>query len=481
MASLPSYVASAKPVPWANRAPWYKTITPTYAGVMLWFVFWQDLAKGDGSPAGVLSVGIGPAFLGLILAAVICHFFFYMTPAMLGVRTGLPLYVVGTSTYGVKGGLYMPGFLMGVLQFGWLGVNGFAVAKILCDCFNLDAAVPGVPHAVIATIWIFFAAFMGLKGIKYVAGVATWLPLIPVVVLIVLLVNTWSGLDHFRIDQLIPPQPEDTDILSLLLTKWGVIGILCTYIVGFFATAGAAGVDIASNARNEDDVHIGGLTGIVLPTVLAGEATLLIVAGAYGTGLIPEEMVGNLNPVALMPYYMSKNFANIAMIGLAISSFPGACFSSLVAANSFKTTMPKVNPFLSVGIGAVVAALLAVTGWAGQVVKVFVVIGASFGPICGAMLADFLLSNRRWSGPRAGFNPAGWISWAVGLFVGAFNLVVDMMLPCEWANDMFPHLADWQNYVPVPPVAALVVGFVLYFVLSLIGARSQLLEMPEAE
>ena len=43
-----------------------------------------------------------------------------MVPAMLGMKTGLPLYVVGTSTYGVRGGLYMPGFLMGVLQFGWL-------------------------------------------------------------------------------------------------------------------------------------------------------------------------------------------------------------------------------------------------------------------------------------------------------------------------------------------------------------------------
>ena len=54
MARLPDYVTAAKPVPWANRAPWYKTITPTYAGVMLWFVFWQDLAKGGGTPGGVL-------------------------------------------------------------------------------------------------------------------------------------------------------------------------------------------------------------------------------------------------------------------------------------------------------------------------------------------------------------------------------------------------------------------------------------------
>jgi len=31
----------------------------------------------------------------------------------------------------------------------------------------------------------------------------------------------------------------------------------------------------------------------------------------------------------------------------AIAAFPPACFSSFIAANSFKTTLPKVNPFIS--------------------------------------------------------------------------------------------------------------------------------------
>ncbi len=53
--------------------------------------------------------------------------------------------------------------------------------------------------------------------------------------------------------------------------------------------------------------------------------------------------------------------ANITMIALAISSFPAACFSSLIAANSFKTTMPKVPTLISVGVGALAAVLLAVT------------------------------------------------------------------------------------------------------------------------
>ena len=453
---------------------------------MLWFVFWQEFAKGDGSPAGALAAGFIPAFLGLVVGAVICHFFFYLAPAMLGMKTGLPLYVVGTSTYGARGSLYMPGFLMGLLQFGWLGVNAFAIGKILCMCFDIGQVavegggavtqVPGLAHGAIATVFAVLAAMVGLKGIKYVAGIATYLPLIPIALLVILLASTVGGLSSFKVGQLCP---EGVDLGAAGMSSWAVVGFLTTYIVGFFATAGAAGVDIAANARNEEDVHIGGLIGVVLPTVLAGFAVLLIVAGAYGAGLIQPVNAGNLNPVELMPDILGSRFANIAMIGLAISSFPGACFSAFIAANSFKTMMPKINPFVSVGVGTLISVSLAASGLAGKVVMVFVVIGASFGPVCGAMLADYLLSGRRWSGPRAGFNPAGWISWIVGLAVGAFNLVVDILLPYQWATNAIPNLAEWQGYVPVPPVAALIVGFVLYLVLSLVGVRTKTLEMPE--
>ena len=130
--------------------------------------------------------------------------------------------------------------------------------------------------------------------------------------------------------------------------------------------------------------------------------------------------------------------------------------------------MPKIPPFLSVGIGTLVAIALAVTFVVSKVIWVFVIIGASFGPVCGAMLADYLLAGRKWAGPRAGFNPAGWISWIVGFAVGAFNMVA------AWV----PALAGKQDLIPVPPVAAFVVGFVLYFILASVGLTSRKLDMP---
>jgi cytosine permease len=262
--------------------------------------------------------------------------------------------------------------------------------------------------------------------------------------------------------------------------NWQVVSLLCIYVVGFFATAGAAGVDIASNSRSVEDVHIGGIMGILLPTFLAGFVTMLIVAGAYGADMIPKDRMGEFVAWKLVPDILGTKWGNIAMIGLAISALPGACFSSLIAANSFKTTMPKINPYLSVSIGALAAILLAVTGVADNLIGVFSIIGASFGPVCGAMMADYLMSGGKWSGPRAGFNPAGCISWIVGFAVGAFNLVVQFAVnhQWEWALSRVHHLADWANYVPVPPVSAFVVGFALYVALAVVGLRTRKLPMP---
>ena len=257
MSSLPSYVAAAKPVPLANRAAWYKTIAPTYAGMMLWFVFWQDLAKGTGTArrsAGGRSWS-GPARLG-DLAALICHFLVLRVPGMLGMRTGLPLYIVGTSTYGVQGGFLMPGLLMGVLQFGWLAVNCLARHAALCvlqagmavgPAVRCEVQVPGLAHGIIAAVFAIVAAFVGLKGIQYVARVATYLPLIPD-----RRVAHPVGEDLWRPGRIRAAEAVSVGARPVAAVRPAglgdlvVIGVICTYIVGFFATAGAAGTDIAS-------------------------------------------------------------------------------------------------------------------------------------------------------------------------------------------------------------------------------------------
>ncbi|MBC8372956.1 MAG: hypothetical protein H8E53_05125, partial [Planctomycetes bacterium] len=97
---LPDYVASATPIPQKNRAPWYKNTAQTYAGIMLWFVFWSAVPVGDragGGPVstfagGTVAQGLLGGFLALIAAALAWHFLFYLVPGPFGMKTGAPLF-----------------------------------------------------------------------------------------------------------------------------------------------------------------------------------------------------------------------------------------------------------------------------------------------------------------------------------------------------------------------------------------------------
>ena len=450
---VPSYISGATPNPKANRAPWYKNIAPTYAGIFLWFVFWQDAVNAP-SQGGLLSCGVGWAFLSLVIAALVCHFLFYMVPGMLGMRTGLPLYIVGTSTFGAQGGFFLPGFLMGLLQFGWVAVNVYFSSLAL-------AVVIPLPPQVIMVIWGVLAAFVGLKGIQYVAKVATYLPLIPLAILLLLLAKTAGSIGSFDAQKFIELHKGVAAQAPAPLGSFGVLAAMLTFVVGFFATAGAAGVDIASNGRNKGDVSMGGLVGIALAIIVTAGISMLIVAGTYGSPEMSKAAVAAakdgliLQAPGLIPIIMGKS-AGLIMFLLAIAAFPPACFSSFIAANSFKTTLPGVNPFISVGIGAAVSILLAITGLAGKAIIVFVIIGATFGPICGAMLVEYLLSGGKWSGPRAGFNPAGWIAWLVGAIVGVLPIL-----------KIYP--------VPAAPVAAFLVGAVVFGILAKMGVQTAVL------
>jgi cytosine permease len=231
-------------------------------------------------------------------------------------------------------------------------------------------------------------------------------------------------------------------------------------IVGFFATAGAAGVDICTSNRDKKDVSMGGIVGIVIAIIFTTGISVIAVAGARASGVVDGSVV---NMTLALEKKVSPGLFGIIMIGLTLASFPGACFSSFIAANSFKTTLPKVNPFISVGIGAVISIILAITKIAGSLPSVFGLIGASFGPIVGAMVVDYLLSGLKWSGPRAGFNPAGWIAWLLGFIVG--------ILP----NGLLPPTVRVD--VPCAPVAAFIVGAVVYFLCAKMGMQSQVIPL----
>ncbi|MGL4943610.1 MAG: hypothetical protein ACRC46_10515 [Thermoguttaceae bacterium] len=483
MSKLPDFIASAQPNPFGNRVGWLTTTAATYAGVMLWFVFWQDVPVGTASLAGgVLSQGLLPAILSVVAAAFVCHYLFYLAPAMFGMQTGLPLAVVGTSTFGSIGGFLMPGLLMGCLQFGWLSVNAYFSGMLLAGI----AAGYGVPalatniggfelnglHMAISIVWILLAFLIGLKGIRYVGAVASVAPILPLGVLAYLLYKTYGGVADFSVEKLMAAAPADAKAVSLYGSgNLGVLAVVTAYIAGFFATAGAAGCDFGSNNRSSNAVRLAGLVGVFGATAFTGVAALLIVAGAQSTliaqGASPE-MLSTFRVTDLFTAILGKEHATYCTLALVIAAFPSACFPTFIAANCIKTAFPKVNPWFSCGIGVIVAIALVLTKAAGQAVDVFTVIGASFGPICGAMFAEYISGSGRWSGPRRGVNPAGWLAWLAGFAVGASTLIVT-----KFMGQTMPF------EIPCPPMAAFIVGFIVYDILAALGIQTSLVEMPQ--
>ena len=265
---LPDYISRAVPNPSSNRAPWYTNTAPTYAGVFLWIVFYKQIANGTIDRAGV-----GLSLLGLLVAGILSYALFYRVPALLGMQTGFPLYVVGSSTFGTKGGYLMPGLLMGVLQVGWMSVNAFVSTTFILNAVGSKAGPGSLPFALIAGAWALGMGYVGVKGIHYVSKFAIILNVIPLLMIIAVFASTARGVAHYS-------APSPAPYIGFM----AIIQI----VVGFFATAGAAGVDFGLNSRDERDVRLGGWVGIVLAILVAGGLPLMAVAGAKVLYNIPD-------------------------------------------------------------------------------------------------------------------------------------------------------------------------------------------------
>ena len=394
MPTLPDYIAKTPTNPASNRAPWYANTAPSYAGVFLWIGFYQSIAQGTVSRGGPLL-----CLAALAVAGLLSYGLYYYVPAMLGMRTGYPLYVVGSSTFGTVGGYLMPGLLMGLLQIGWFAVSTYLSTTFILSGLKMDAKPGTLQFGIVAVLW---GTHHGIRRRQRH----------PVCRQSIALSQPDSVPDDpDRIPQNIRRTLEIHSARSAAGVK--AFGTLIAIVIGFFATAGAAGTDFGMNSRNASDVKLGGLVGIALPILYAGGLPLLAAAGAKG--LDPSlsswdygAVIGSIGGV----------LSSATFFLFALASIAPACFCAFIAGNSFSTMIPGVPRMSSTMAGVAVAILLAITGVAANLVPFFQIVGASFGPICGAMAADYLLSGRKWAGPRQGINWAGYGAWALGFLVG---------------------------------------------------------------
>jgi len=442
--SLPSYLAMAKPNPTENRAPWFLNTAPAYFGIFMWIAFYDKLGKA--LPLGGLDAALG----GLAIAAVVSYFMFYYVFGLLGMRTGLPLYVVGSSTFGTKGGYLFPGVFMGILQIGWYSVGTFYATKLMLGAFGYGSDQIGVLFVVVAIAWGYIFALFGAFGIKYVAMISSYLPWVAVAMLGIAGV---CALPHVVDFKFTPPAEGPGALAGACL--------VIQMVIGFFATAGAAGVDFGTGSRDANDIKMGGLTGITLSIIVAGGLGIIIVAGALGIDPSIDPVVFASLPV------VSPGVAKVMLLLLAIGSMAPACFCSSIIGNSLSTMMPSMGRVKLTMAGATIGIVLAATGVAGKLEIFFGLIGASFGPICGAIVADYLLSGRKWAGPREGVSIAGYVAWIAGFLAGICN------------NPALGNHAVLPVWHPTG-VYSFIVGFVVYAILAKAGLQGKTVELPAA-
>ena len=435
---LPDYISKSTPNPITNRAPWYANTAPTYAGIFLWIVFYKGLAEGtiDRAPLTI-------CLLALAAAGLLCYALYYYVPGMLGMKTGYPLYVVGSSTFGTAGGYLMPGLLMGLLQLGWFAVGTFISTQFILQAVGADAKTGTPTFWAVAIAWGYVMAYIGVKGIQYVARVSTFLNFIPLLVLLIVFFQTSGGISQHTV------KSPDTFL---------AVTIIIQSVIGFFATAGAAGVDFGLNSRNESDVKMGGLVGIAGAVMIAGGLPLLSVAGARA-----------LNPAIQGASYdavissIGGPVASGMFLIFALASIVPACFCAFIAGNSFTTMIPGVPRMASTMAGVTIAIILAATGVAGDIIGFFGIVGASFGPIVGAMVADYYLSGKKWAGPREGISIPGYVAWAAGFIVG--------ILPSLPVSDTM------KMYSQPAAVYSFLTGLIVYTVLAKMGMEPKVVPM----
>jgi cytosine permease len=427
--NLPEYIEKSVPVPHSSRVSWYSSTFPTYFGIFLWVGYYLKLS---GPTIGIASPAVG--LMGLLAAGLLCFALYYYVPAMLGMLTGRPLYVVGSSTFGTTGGYLIPGLLMGMLQIGWVAVIAAVAANFIMSGLNKSSHVL---FCAIVAVWLTCLGWVAVKGIHYVGRVAKVLNWIPFIMIVTVLWSYRGGLANY--------QPAHTDSLAGFLNA-------ITITIGFFASAGAAGADFGMNNRNGKDITLGGLTGVAGGAFIAGGLSILCVSGYIG-----------LNPGATN-YDFSAAIAGVGALApimfflFAAASMVPTCFSSFIAANSFSTMLPMIPRGVSTFIAVAISGILAVTGVADNLVGFFSIVAASFGPICGAMMADYFLAGKQWSGPREGINWAGYIAWMMGFLVG---------IP-----DDIPGLPSALVKFDNPSALyAFAVGFLVYVLLSKLGVR----------
>ncbi len=427
-----AYLTKTRPNPPTNRTPWHLQALPCLAALFLCVVYYQELAAGsiDRAPFGTV-------FLGLATGALASHFLLFLIPGALGMQTGYPAGVLGSSTFGSRGGLIVPGPVIALVLSAWLGVAAYYGAEAALMAAGARHAAGTRLHVLVVIVWVAVFAAAGHSGLRRVAIASLVLGGSSILALGIGLIAAGPGISEWEMEV---PEP---------LFAYARSAHLAAAFAAPFAVAFPA---VARYLPSKRDLRRAGLLGIAAPAAGAGLLAVLTVGGAKalnpdipGFGFLESAAGLGGGAAALIPLL------------LAAGALPACWFIAWLAIDSAAVMLPDLpRPALSLAV-ALVASLTVLSGLPGSLSRFITVSGALCAPLCGIMAADYWQHDRRWPHARPGVNYAGFGAWILGILAGTFHL---MPVP-----EHFQHLAQ--------PAALLAwaAGFAGYIVLGNLGLK----------
>jgi len=426
------------------RGPWYKTIAPAYLGIFVWAPYFDSLWIGA-LPRFELRWSVALA----VTASVLCYVLLFLVPASWGFRTGRPLGLVASSTFGTVGSEWITGIVIGVAYVCWYAVAiGYAVDSTLLGlraCGLIEAGrlsgwefgpitVKSPVFLCTALFWIYIT---GMSGLLKLTGVVAALMRVyaPIALLLLTGVALW----------LVPAQGsyrvEDAAFFAenaAPIAWWPGQFSAIQLMTGYFAMAGMVSVDWGATARRRRDLMLGGLTGIVLAASWTAVMSLFVVAGAAAR--LHREggwfVASALDPIPLSfrwgVYFGISGVAGGAILILfGLAALAPACYSVWAYSQRLSIHWPRLGQAGWTWIGGAFAFVLAATASASRLELIFSAMGDVFAPALGAIAGDWLWQRGRWSGLRHGINSIGVLAWGAGF---GLALVLELARVVELAS-----------------------------------------------
>lgn len=416
------YLSRNRPNPPGNRFPWYRIAAPLYASLFLWVGYYQQLAAGT-----VDRAELGLLFFGLLIGGALSFLLFFLIPATMGMQTGYPTAVLGSSTFGSKGGRVAPGIVVALVQSVWVGAAAYYAARLFTALAGLDSSPRSPLFLAVAVVWSCAFAFAGSRSLRSL----TWLAPLAALAFFALLYAVFSAKEGLELYGLDLPEAYPATMLVIQL------------VTGFFASTAAVSPAISRYSPSSRDLRSAGVFGIVLPAVLAGSLALVTVAGARG--LHSGEGFGLIAAALGVAGSGAPLMAGLLLAG----AVPATAFLAWMANDSFIVMSPSRSRPLAIVPVAGIASLVAVSGAPGHLQAFVTLTAALTAPICGIMAADYWQHDRRWPHSRPGVNYAGFGAWAIGLLVGVAPLlpIPEHFLKVANPAAVFACLAGFIGYI----------------------------------